>query len=223
MNRRLRIAVAGILHETNTCAPGITVVEHFQGEWSAGLEAFTARYAGTRTSAPADATHVLAELVGVSQRSLIVICDPEAAVAACQIGLGGVFEDSVGGKSDRLHGKPVAVKGMVRLLFDGAYRHVGPYMTGQRVDMGRTAVIECGQLTIVLTEKRVAPWDLGHVLSVGLRPEDFKIIVAKSAIAWQAAFGPIAKHVINIDSPGCCSASLRHFQYDPSNLGHPIL
>jgi len=163
--------------------------------------------------APADATHVLSCLTNVPQKALVVLKDEAAVRWAFEIGVGATFEGPVGGKSDRLHGEPVMVNGKVRLLFDGKYRHVGPYMTGQRADMGKTAVVECGQLTLVLTEKRAAPWDLGHVRSVGLWPYDFKIIVVKSAIAWQAAFGPFAKRVIHVDSPGCCSANLRHFEY----------
>ncbi|XID92962.1 M81 family metallopeptidase [Paenibacillaceae bacterium WGS1546] len=163
--------------------------------------------------APADATFLLARLTDVSRRSLIVIRDEEAAASAFRLGVGASFEGPVGGKSDKLHGEPVEIKGKIRLLFDGRYRHAGPYMTGHQADMGRTAVLECGQLTVVLTEKRVPPWDLGHVRSVGLWPEDYQLIVVKSAIAWQTAFGSFAKRVIHVDSPGCCSANLRHFEY----------
>jgi microcystin degradation protein MlrC len=163
--------------------------------------------------APADATHVLSCLTNVSQKALVVLRDEEAVHRAFEIGVGGAFEGLVGGKSDRMHGEPVMVSGKVRLLFDGKYRHVGSYMTGQRADMGITAVVECGHLTLVLTEKRVAPWDLGHIRSVGLWPDDFHIIVVKSAIAWKAAFGAFAKRVIYVDSQGCCSANLRYFTY----------
>lgn len=172
--------------------------------------------------APGDATHVLTHLKFVSQRALIVLHDSEAVEAAFRIGVGGAFNGCVGGKSDSLHGEPVDIRGRILLLFDGQYRHIGPYMTGHQADMGRSAVIEAmnGNLTLVLTAKRVAPWDLGHILAAGLRPEDFKIIVAKSAIAWQTAFGPFAKHVVNVDSPGCCSANLRHFDY--KNVRRPV-
>lgn len=162
---------------------------------------------------PGDATHLLAHMTDLPVKSLIVIRDPEAVREAFAAGIGGTFAMEVGGKSDDMHGRPVAVRGTVRLLFDGRYRHVGPYMTGQHADMGRTAVVECGNLTIELTEKRVGPWDLGHVRYAGLWPEDFHIIVVKSAIAWQTAFGKFARRVINVDSPGCCSANLRHFDY----------
>ena len=163
--------------------------------------------------APGDATHLLARLTNVPRKALIVIRDEEAVGRAYEAGVGAAFRGAVGGKSDDLHGSPVEVAGTVRLLFDGRYRHIGPYMTGQQADMGRTAVLECGRLTIVLTEKRVAPWDLGHIRSVGLHPDDFHILVAKSAIAWQTAFGPFAKRAIHVDSPGCCSANLAHFEY----------
>ncbi|GBF72497.1 microcystin degradation protein MlrC [Paenibacillus sp. 598K] len=163
--------------------------------------------------APADATHVLAHLTDIPKRALVVLKDEEAVREAFALGVGGHYEGQVGGRSDRLHGDPVPIAGRIRLLSDGRYRHIGPYMTGQLADMGRTAVVECGLLTVVLTEKRTAPWDLGHIQCVGLRPNDFDLIVVKSAIAWQAAFGPYARKIIDVDSPGCCSANLLHFHY----------
>ncbi|MCD9023834.1 M81 family metallopeptidase [Cohnella silvisoli] len=164
--------------------------------------------------APADATHLLEHLLDLPERALIVIRDPEAVKIASAIGIGGDFTSLVGGKSDTLHGKPVHIHGKVRLLFDGFYHNIGPFRAGQSADMGITAVVESGNLTIVLTEKRMAPWDLGHIRYAGLWPTDFKIIVVKSAVAWQTAFGTFAKRVLNIDTPGCCSANLQHFQYE---------
>lgn len=162
---------------------------------------------------PADATHILQHLVHAPKKSLVVICDPAAAAEAHRIGVGGTFAGSVGGKSDNLHGAPVPISGRIRLLFDGFYKHVGPYMTGQHADMGRTAVIECGNLTVQLTEKRMAPWDLGHVRYAGLWPTDYHIIVVKAAVAWRTAFGSFAKHIIQVDSPGCTTANLEHLTY----------
>ncbi|WP_240418410.1 M81 family metallopeptidase [Paenibacillus periandrae] len=163
--------------------------------------------------APGDATHILQHLTNLPCKSLIVMCDPQAAQQAHEIGTGGVFHGQVGGRHDTLHGQPVELKGQIRLLFDGLYHHVGPYMTGQLADMGRTAVIVCGNLTVVVTEKRTPPWDLGHLRYIGIWPEDYHIIVVKSAIAWQTALGAFAKRVIHVDTPGCCSANLSHFDY----------
>jgi microcystin degradation protein MlrC len=162
---------------------------------------------------PADATHILKYLTQPLCKSLIVIRDTDAVHCAHKLGINGFFKGAVGGKSDDQHGESVMVEGKIRLLFDGEYQHVGPYMTGKWARMGLTAVVESGNLTLVLTENREAPWDLGHVLYIGLRPESFHVIVVKSAIAWKTAFGPIAAAVIEVDTPGCCSFNLQHFTY----------
>ncbi|MBP1988518.1 M81 family metallopeptidase [Paenibacillus eucommiae] len=169
---------------------------------------------------PADATHILKHLVDIPESTLMVICDAEAVQAAEAVGVGGEFSGYVGGKTDKLHGKPVLIQGKVRHLYDGIFHNVGAYRTGQQVDMGKTAVIQCGHLTLMLTTKRVPPFDLGHVRCVGLWPTDFKVIVVKSAVAWQAAFGAFAKQVIHVDTPGCSSANLLHFEYQYA--GQPI-
>jgi microcystin degradation protein MlrC len=46
----MKIAVAGLFHETNTFAPGKTEREAFAGEWVNGNSAFIERYQHTRTS-----------------------------------------------------------------------------------------------------------------------------------------------------------------------------
>lgn len=162
---------------------------------------------------PADATHLLPHLLAAPKKSLIVIRDPEAVRLAAKLGIGETLRCAIGGKSDELHGRPVEVEGRIRMLFDGNYRHIGAYMTGQYARMGLTAVVECGNVTVVLTEQRVAPWDPGHVKFVGLQPEQFHMIVVKAAIAWRTAFGDVAKRVIDVDTPGCCTANLHHFPY----------
>lgn len=169
---------------------------------------------------PADATHLLRHLVNPPKKSLIVICDAQAALEAHRLGVGATFHGAIGGKSDRLHGDPVPIQGTIRNLTDGKYTHTGPYMTGQWADMGKTAVIEVGLLTIICTENRTAPWDPGHVSSVDLHPQDYHVIVVKSAIAWKTAFGNICKDIIPVDTPGCCGSNLRNFQYE--QLRRPI-
>ncbi|GIP34991.1 M81 family metallopeptidase [Paenibacillus sp. J2TS4] len=170
--------------------------------------------------APGDATHLLQHLVGAPATSLMVIRDGDAVSQAIAAGVGGTFTGRVGGKADAFHGDPVPIEGKVRLLFDGQYRHIGPYMTGQWADMGRTAVIETGSVTVILTEKRVAPWDPGHVASLGLNPADFDLIAVKSAVAWQTAFGSCAVGTVQVDTPGCCGFNLSHFTY--RHLKRPI-
>ena len=152
--------------------------------------------------------------------AVIVIADPEAVNTAEAIGVDGAFDGLVGGKVDQLHGAPTRVRGRVQLLTDGRYRHTGSYMTGYETSMGRTAVIEASGVTIVLTSLRTMPFDAGQLLSVNIEPADMRIIVAKSAIGWRAAYGSIAKQAITVDSPGIATSNLARlpFKKRPSPL-----
>lgn len=87
--------------------------------------------------APADGTHLLPDLLELPFQSLIVIRDREAVSIACERGVGNDISCAIGGKSDSLHGEPVHIDGRIKLLFDGMYKHRGPYMKGTVAYMGK--------------------------------------------------------------------------------------
>ena len=68
--------------------------------------------------------------------------DREAVAACVAVGVGATVTLSVGGKHDRLHGEPVAVTGMVRLIHEGAFTIGGAMGRGTRASRGRTVVLE---------------------------------------------------------------------------------
>ncbi len=144
---------------------------------------------------------------------MIVIADPETVAIAEAAGEGQRFDGLVGGKVDRLHGDPIRVEGRITLLTDGRYRHTGFHMTGYETSMGRTAVVQAGGVKIVLTSLRTMPFDAGQLHAVGIDPAKHRIIVAKSAIAWRAAYGAIAKRAITVDSPGIATSNLARLAY----------
>jgi microcystin degradation protein MlrC len=164
--------------------------------------------------APGDGTVVLDALVraGVC-RAVVVIADPEAVASAEAAGEGGVFESLVGGKTDDLHGPPVRLRGRVDRIMDGRYVHQGSYMTGSVTTMGRTALVIADGITVVLTSLRTMPFDAGQLRALGIEPAAQRIIVVKSAVAWRAAFGDIARHAIALDTPGVCASNLERFTY----------
>lgn len=172
---------------------------------------------------PGDGTVLLQELLAQgAKKALVPIADPQAVAEACRAGVGNSVTLRVGGTTDPVYGPPVVLTGRVRRLSDGVFRYKGSYMTGREVRMGRTAVVESGDdgTTVLLTERKVLPFDLEQLRSVGLDPMDFAIIVVKAAIAWRAAYGPLASKVIEVDTPGATAADLRRFPY--RHLRRPI-
>jgi microcystin degradation protein MlrC len=159
--------------------------------------------------APGDGTAILAEWLARGGSGLVVSLTDEQAVRACfEAGVGSMAQLLVGGKTDDRHGPPVEVSGAVRMLADGRYVHRGSYATGITTHMGRTAVLEAFGNTVVLTEKRVMPFDAQQWLSLGISPAYCHAFVVKSAIAWRAAYGEYPREVIDVDAPGICTGNL---------------
>jgi microcystin degradation protein MlrC len=70
--------------------------------------------------------------------ALVVLADPAAVEEACRLGPGGVLHCAVGGRTDRRHGDPVAIRGRVRSLQDGRWVEEQPRHGGRRFnDEGR--------------------------------------------------------------------------------------
>ncbi|MGH9243742.1 MAG: M81 family metallopeptidase [Acidimicrobiales bacterium] len=155
--------------------------------------------------APGDGTTLLAELLAQNVAGgVVAIADTDVARDAARVGEGAVLDTAVGGKADRLHGDPVRVRGTVMRVIDGRYRSEGSWMAGQEFSMGTTAVLQVDGVTLVVMECPIPPFHREQLTSLGIEPADASIIVAKGAVAWRAAFGDVARRVIEVDTPGIC-------------------
>ena len=165
---------------------------------------------------PADGTLILQEVIrSGSGPALVVLFDPAAVQACVASGVGTDVSLRVGGKSDALHGPPIPIRGRVRCLHDGAFVEDEPRHGGARFNnQGLTAMVETGEgHAIVLTSLRMAPMSLQQVLSLGINPKSYRILVAKGAIAPVAAYEPVSSRMVYVDTPGITSANPAHFDY----------
>lgn len=154
---------------------------------------------------PGDGTALLCELLEQGATgAVVIIADTESALAGYDLGDGRRFTGLVGGKADTMHGEPVEISGHVVKTSDGIYRSRGTWMTGREFSMGRTAVVDVAGTLVVLTENRVPPFHREQLTILSINPAAMNIIVAKGALAWRAAFGDVARTVIEVDTPGIC-------------------
>jgi microcystin degradation protein MlrC len=168
-----------------------------------------------------DGTLLLSELIRSRARDAVaVLYDPDAVGAAREAGAGGRFERAVGGRVDQLHGEPVLVRGVVRSLHAGTWVEDLPRHGGRRFnDQGATAVVELeGPILLVLNSLRTPPFSLGQLTSLGIEPALQAILVVKAAVAYKAAYGPIAGRVTEVDTPGLTSLDLSRFNYQRARL-----
>ena len=165
---------------------------------------------------PGDSTILFEELLRQKvPNGLVILYDPESVERCAAAGVRADVDLQVGGKTDRGHGEPVAVRGRVRTLSDGLFtetqiRHGG---WGQ-YDQGSTAVVETSeQHTIVLTSRRMAPMSLEQLISLGIRPERKDVLIVKGVVAPRAAYEPVAGEILLVDTPGVTSDDPRRFTY----------
>ncbi len=145
---------------------------------------------------------------------------------AIRVGLDREFEMPVGGKRDHLHGEPVRIHGVVRSLHAGRYMEPEVRHGGSRFqDLGHSAVIEVDGSTpdlqnlLLITALRSHPNSIHQIVSCGIYPERQKILVAKGTITPRAAYEPVAKKIVLVDSPGATAVNPARFQYKMARPG----
>jgi len=171
---------------------------------------------------PGDSTYIAHEVLRRGNpKTFVAISDPDAVQLAQRTGVGNTLSLAIGGKVDKRHGQPLHVTVRVKSLHDGNFVETQARHGGMKdFSMGLTAVVETllpdgttGPLTIQLTTKRVIPASLGQLISCGLNPAAFQILIAKGVHAPIGAYGPICSKTIRVNTAGCTSADMTTFTY----------
>lgn len=176
-----------------------------------GAVIFTDAADATSSGASGDSNAILRALraAGYTGRTLIPFVDPPAVEAAFQAGIGGVVQTTIGGRMDPRF-EPLPIEAKVRLLSDGDFINESHSSVWHA---GRTAVLEAGRDTLVVTSRAVSLYDRSLFLAHGQNPQNFDLVVVKSPHCQPQFFVDWAAVNVNVDAPGSTSANLR-------SLGH---
>jgi microcystin degradation protein MlrC len=162
---------------------------------------------------PGDGTVLLRELLAAGATGAVVtIADREVALHAERLRAGAEIDVMLGGKTDRMHGEPVHIRGRIERVHDGVYRTSGYYMTGRTFTMGTTAVLSVAGNTVVVTEMAVPPFHSEQLSSIGVDVQGASIVVVKGALAWRGAYEDIAGEIIEVATPGVCPVDVSSLQ-----------
>jgi microcystin degradation protein MlrC len=165
---------------------------------------------------PADSTILLeaAQRLGV-RRYLQTLRDPESVAVCVAAGVGATLTLNVGGKTDDRHGRPVRVTGTVRRISDGKFEEPTPIHGGFRFFNGGTTVVlkTTDEHTLVLTTRLIGNTSIQQMYSVGVRPEQMQVVVAKGVVSPRPAYAPIAAQIVLVNTPGVTTSDLSRFTY----------
>ncbi len=117
-------------------------------------------------------------------------------------------------------GAPIKARVVVKMLSDGVFKNDGPMNAGVETTMGPTAVLRLDGIDIVTISRRIQTIDLQVFLSQGIDPTAKSVLVVKSVQHFRAAYGPIAREVIVVDSGGICSPDIGRLKF--TRLRRPI-
>lgn len=161
--------------------------------------------------APSDNTTILRELIARRAESAAIgpIWDPIAVRLCFDAGLGAKFPLRFGGKTGPRSGLPVDASVEVTGLVRDAWQSFGP----TKVPLGDCAAVRVGGVEAVLITNRTQALGLELFTNLGIDPLSRRILVVKSTNHFMAAFGPIAKKVIYVDSDAPLSRDYRQIEY----------
>ncbi|MCP3380317.1 M81 family metallopeptidase [Bradyrhizobium sp. CCGUVB4N] len=150
--------------------------------------------------APSDNTTILRYLIEHKLDNAAVgpIWDPIAVQLCCNAGEGAEIPLRFGGKIGPTSGAPIDATVTVLRLKRECWQNFGP----GRVPLGDCAAVRVGGVDFVLNSRRTQAFGLELFRNVGIEPLAKRIVVVKSSNHFMAAYGPIAKKVIYIDSDG---------------------
>jgi microcystin degradation protein MlrC len=132
---------------------------------------------------------------------------------ATEAGVGANITLDVGGHSSDRAGGPVRVNATVRWAGDKEYRTTGAYMNGRLVQLGQTAVLDVGGLTISVVSRATLTVDEDPFVQFGMRAQDFGIVVLRSKTHFRTAYEPIADCILIVDTPDWGPADLTTLPY----------
>lgn len=141
---------------------------------------------------------------------LLSVTDAPAVIACLAAGVGAQVSMTVGGTLAPQYGDPVQVAGRVVTLCEG--RYTSSYTSGP-ADVGRVAVIESGDISLVVTEFPASMLDQQLYLRVGLDPGQARLVQVKSAGGYRAHYSPIAQAMIDIDTRGAADSDLTRLPF----------
>lgn len=162
--------------------------------------------------APGDSTFFLDELLrrGVGDWAIGYICDPQAVRLAIEAGQGETIDLRVGGKTCRLSGEPIDVRGKVAEILLGAQVRFGK----QHLSVGDSVSIDLGSNRfLLLISKRNQTFDSELFTSLGIDLTAMQVVVVKSSQHFYITFEPLASLIIYAAPPGVATPAVWTLDY----------
>jgi microcystin degradation protein MlrC len=149
----------------------------------------------------------------VDEPSLAMVVDPEAVAQCAAAGVGQTLKVRLGHKLDPRWGAPVALRGTVRRVFEGRFIYSGGVLGGRSVTMGPSAVLDVGNLSILITTYATYDWADEQYRCAGLDPRTAKFVGVKNMMNFRYGYRDCMKAAFVLDLPGPTPPDMRMLSF----------
>jgi microcystin degradation protein MlrC len=169
----------------------------------------------TGGGAPGDSTEVLRTFIerDLPDSLLLYLVDPQVALEAHAAGVGSRRQFSLGAKSDPRQGQPVVAEAEVMAVSDGEFAYDGPMFAGLTGNMGPSAWLKIGGVSVVVVTARQQPLDPAFARLLGIDCRQMRHICVKSAAHFRSGFEQLAGAIYNIDTQAILTHDLAQLHY----------
>jgi microcystin degradation protein MlrC len=140
--------------------------------------------------------------------SVLSITDPSAVAMATVAGEGSSIELVVGDGQGGSFNEATAVSGTVRCLWQGTITYSHPAAAGVIDTPGAAAVLDVGDITVILHSRPVRVIDPALYIAVGIDISRQQLLQAKSHVSYRAGFDAVSFGSVLADTGGPTAANL---------------
>ncbi len=196
----------GFVYRSEPLAQSITRAKAIQAEPGEGPVLLLDHSDNVMSGGTCDTMDVLEATLQAHLSPILVgpICDPQAVQRLWKMRPTDVFSAEIGNRipliQQGITKKPLRLTGVVRAKSDGMFTVSGPIYTGAKVSLGRTVLFDTLDALVVISERRMEPYDMGIFNCVGIDPSRYDFLLLKSRMYARPVFGAIAKGLIECDA-----------------------
>ena len=170
----------------------------------------------TNAGATGDSAAVVARLQARNSqlKACIYVNDAPAVEKAFAAGVGGKLTAQVGCTLDSKYSVPAVVDAEVKAVFeDGTFVLQSPAGKGMIHNIGRAAVLEAGNISILVCYNTAGNGDPQLYRAFGIEPLEQQLVVVKACTSFRAAYEPLAGQICVANTPGAACADLKRLEY----------
>jgi microcystin degradation protein MlrC len=174
-------------------------------------ESADAPTAGASGDSPAMVAALLERRTGLA--AVVPIVDGPAVDVCHNAGVAAEVAVPVGASIDNRWSKPVPIRGTVVRLGGGSYLLEGAGYTGIRVSMGRWAVVESGETSLLISERPAWTADQATFRFAGIDLARTDLLVVRSCSDFRPNFPEAAESAVTLDVPGAATPRLTNLEF----------